>query len=295
VSRRRFEIRTLFVALVIHAGWLALTFEARTLPVVVVVPLAGLLLAWHGSLQHEAVHGHPTRWTLVNSLIAGAPLSLWLPLPIYRATHLAHHRSDLTNPIDDPESYYVTDADWARMGVGARALHLALNTLAGRLVLGPIVMIARLYAIEARRIVAGDAQRLGIWLAHAIACALVLSWVVGVCGIPVWLYLVGFVYPGLAMTLLRSYVEHKPDPEGARRSVIVEAGPVLSLIFLHNNLHAVHHRLPGLPWYELPGRWRALREEILVDNGGYRYRGYGEIARRFALRVKDSPLHPGGH
>jgi hypothetical protein len=31
----------------------------------------------------------------------------------------------------------------------------------------------------------------------------------------------------------------------------------------------------------------------LARNGGFRYAGYGEIARRFLLKPKDSPAHPG--
>jgi fatty acid desaturase len=294
VKRRSFEIPTLVVAVVIHGGWLSLTWYAHALPLVALAPLAGLLLAWHGSLQHEAVHGHPTRWRSLNALIGGVPLSLWLPLPIYRESHLAHHRAELTDPIEDPESYYLTAEQWRQAGTAARALHVSMNTLTGRLLLGPIVMVARLFVTEARRLAAGDRRRARVWLLHAAGCAAVLVWVGVVCRLSVGLYLAAFVYPGLALTLLRSYAEHRPDPDGARRSVVVESGPLLSFVYLYNNLHALHHRQPGLPWYELPARWRAQRAEILAENGGYHFDGYGAIARRFAVVPKDSPVHPGG-
>jgi fatty acid desaturase len=276
----------------VYAAWLGLTASYRWLPWWALLPAAGLLLAWHGSLQHEAVHGHPTRSTLVNTLVAGLPLSLWLPLPVYRLHHLAHHGAELTDPSEDPESYYVSGADWKRMGRPARALREVMNTLSGRLLLGPPVMVAGLYAGEARRIGRGDRSQLGIWAIHLLTCGVVLAWVMGVCRIPLSIYLGAFVYPGLAVTLLRSYAEHRPHRDPSARSVIVESGPLLSMVFLNNNLHAVHHRMPGLPWYELPARWRALRPEMLAQNGAYLYRGYGELVRRFAFAIKDSPVHP---
>ena len=44
----------------------------------------GVLITLHSSLQHEIVHGHPTRWLGVNRLLAMLPLSLWLPFERYR-------------------------------------------------------------------------------------------------------------------------------------------------------------------------------------------------------------------
>jgi fatty acid desaturase len=66
----------------------------------------------------------------------------------------------------------------------------------------------------------------------------------------------------------------------------------MSLLFLNNNLHALHHAEPGLAWYRLPARYRARRNELLKANGGYRYDGYGEIFGRYLLRPKESAVHP---
>ena len=68
-------------------------------------------------------------------------------------------------------------------------------------------------------------------------------------------------------------------------------GP-LSLMFLNNNLHALHHAEPGLAWYRLPARYRARRQELLAGNGGYRYGGYLEIAARYLVKPKEHPRHP---
>ena len=63
------------------------------------------------------------------------PLSLWLPYPIYRSTHLAHHRDEnLTDPLDDPESYYWADGQWRDLGPLGRAVVAAQSTLLGRII-----------------------------------------------------------------------------------------------------------------------------------------------------------------
>ena len=142
---RRLELPTWAVVFVIHGAWIALTLGFHALPLWAVVPLAGYVIALHGSLQHEAVHGHPTPWPGVNAAIAGVPLGLWLPFPVYRSTHLMHHDCrDITDPAEDPESYYVDAAAWDAMGRLRRGLYLALGTLLGRLVLGPPVVVVRL-------------------------------------------------------------------------------------------------------------------------------------------------------
>jgi len=290
-ARRPLETPTLALAAIIYGGWLALTWTWSDLPLWLALPAAGWLLAWHNSLQHEAVHGHPTGRPRIDAVIAGLPLGLWLPFPIYRASHLAHHGTAfLTDPFDDPESYYVDHGAWQRMSRVHRWLLRAMQTVLGRLLVGPPVVIVRLFASEARLVARGDLWRLRTWAQHIILCAGVLAWVVGVCGIPLWLYLAAFVYPGLALTLLRSFIEHRPAAEQVARSALVEAGPVFSLLYLNNNLHALHHAAPQIPWYQLPGIYRETRAALLRRNRGFRYGGYLEVVRRFALRGKDSPV-----
>lgn len=291
--RLRLEWPTLALAAAIYGGWIALTLAFHRLPLALAAPLGGLVLAWHSSLQHEAIHGHPTRSRRANALLAGIPLSTWLPYSVYRESHIAHHRtSELTHPGFDPESFYVDAARWARFGPLRRALHWALSTLFGRLVLGPPVLVAQTLLSEARRIAAGDVRHLGVWAVHGLGAGAVFVWVVGVCRIHPLVYVGCFVYPGLSLTLLRSFVEHRPAAEVEHRSAIVEANPILAALFLHNNLHILHHDEPGLPWYQLPAHYRQRRSELIARNGGYLYSGYLEVARAFALRPKDAPLHP---
>jgi fatty acid desaturase len=292
---RRVELPTLAVAVAIYTGWLALTWAYHALPAWLIGPAGGWLLAWHGSLQHEAVHGHPTGRRWIDAAIAGPPLGLWLPFPLYRDSHLAHHQvATLTCPLEDPESYYLTAEAWRRTPAPVRAVRWAMQSALGRLVLGPPVVVARLLLVELPLVVRGDRRRLAIWTVHAVACAAVLGWVVGVCRVPLTGYLLLFVYPGLALTLLRSFAEHRPGADQQRRTAIVESGPILSLLYLNNNLHLVHHRAPGLPWYQIPRRFREQRAALLADNGDFHFTGYRAVLRRHALSIKDAPVHPGG-
>lgn len=288
-----FEWPSLLIAFVIYAGFLALTWNYHALPWWLVLPLGGYLVAWHGSLQHEVVHGHPTGKPFLDEMIIYPSLWLWLPFHIYRRSHLEHHEnSQLTDPLSDPESFYLSLEEWRASGSVRQRLLTAQNTALGRLVLGPPIAVLRLFLGEARRLLRGNLTHLGAWLRHLPAVALVLVWVVGVCEIPLGAYLLLFVYPGLALTLLRSFLEHRAAEDVAARTAIVESGPLLSLLFLNNNLHAVHHGAPALPWYRLPKVWRHRRDEILAANGGYHYRSYWQVLRRHFLAPKEPVLHP---
>ncbi len=280
-----------------YAGWLLLTWHYSDLPWWLVVPAGGWLLAWHGSLQHEALHGHPTRHEALNGWLVTLPLALWLPYPVYRDSHRLHHRTDaLTDPFSDPESYYVDATRWQSLGQIRRAVLTLNNTLAGRLAVGPWLAVATLWWAEARRVAGGDLGRADLWTRHLMLCTLILVWTTVICGIPVWAYVLGFVWPGLSLTLLRSFAEHRPGADQDRRTAIVEAGPLLSLLYLNNNLHLVHHDSPELPWYALRRVYRARREELLRRNGTYVFSGgYAEIVRRYLFRLRDHPAHPGRH
>lgn len=256
------------VAGVIYAGWALITWFYVDLPRWLVFLLGGFLLAWHGSLQHEAVHGQFAPQSWLNDLIALPPLGLWLPFPIYAATHRAHHDFEiLTEPWRDPESFYVDQATWDRLAPPIRGLLRAQNTLLGRLVLGPFLIMGQFLWAEGRALARKNLGHLTIWLWHVALVAAVLVWVVGVCGIPLWAYLALFVLPGTSLTLVRSFAEHKAAAEPEERSAVVEAGSLFSLLFLNNNLHYAHHKRPDLPWHALPAYYRAHREQLLRELG----------------------------
>lgn len=295
IERPPTEWPTVGLAVVIYAGWAALTFFWQAIPPWLLVPAGGWIIAWHGSLQHEIIHGHPTRSRAVNTALGFPPLALWLPFQRYRMDHLRHHNdARLTDPLDDPESYYATAQAWQRLGPAGRALVRAQTTLAGRMLIGPAWSVCRFLVAEARRLAHGERGLHRIWLIHALGVAAVVAWLEAVCGMGLWRYLACFVYPGLALSLIRSFAEHRARFEVGHRTAIVEDAPVLGTLFLFNNLHAVHHRQPRMPWYAIPRWYRAHRAEVLAENGGLVYRGYAEVFRRYFLHPHDAPLHPYG-
>ncbi|HEY5700768.1 MAG TPA: fatty acid desaturase [Gammaproteobacteria bacterium] len=281
------EWRTLAVASAIYAAFVVLTLNHAALPWWALLLAGGYVTAWQGSLQHEVVHGHPTPHPLLNELLIFPGLWMWLPFRLYRNSHLSHHATPvITDPVDDPESYYLSHEAWSRAGPIRRAFYRFHNTLAGRLTLGPAVSVYRLMAGEYRRLVSGDYSGLSPWLLHIAGCTLVLGWAVGVCGMGVLEYLAYFAYPGLSLTLLRSFAEHQASIDHDERTVIVRSGPLMSLLYLNNNLHAVHHAEPGLAWYRLPARARS------ANLPAYAFRGYGEIAARHLFKAKEPVAFP---
>lgn len=287
------EWPTVAVAVAIYTGFALLTWNYHALPWWLVAPAAGLVLAWYGSLVHEVIHGHPTRHQRFNDLVAGPCLWLWVPYGVYRDLHLRHHRdAHLTDPLADPESWYLDERGWDVLPRPQRWLRTVLNTLAGRLVLGPPFVVWMQLRGDLRAVLAGDRVTRRRWLKHLLACAPVLWWVLVVCRISFPAYLLLFVWPGIGVSLLRSFAEHRAAEQVGRRTAVVECGPLFSLLFLNNNLHVVHHALPGAPWYQLPALWRDGRARWLAANGGYLYAGYSEIARRYLLVPREPVLHP---
>lgn len=284
---------TVAVAGGVYLGWGLLTWFYHALPWWVVLPLGGYLVCLHGSMQHEAVHGYPSSVRWINSAFVFPSLWLWLPYTYYRETHLIHHRDErLTCPVDDPESYYLNEAQWRALGPLHRRFRVALTTLAGRLVLGPPYACYRVAVTLVERARARDRAHLRHWLVHAAAVGVVLWWVVGVCAIPFGEYVLLFAYPGLSLTLLRSFAEHRAARPVAERTAIAEAGPLMGLLYMHNNLHALHHAEPATAWHRRPERYRTRRAELLAENGGYLFRSYGELFRRYLLRGKEPAIHP---
>src|SRR6185295_3332781 len=166
--------------------WLAfglLTFFHASLPWWILTPVGAYLVAFHGSLQHEALHGHPTRSALLNEMLVFPALSLWIPYRRYRKLHLTHHRNEqLTDPADDPESYYLDPQAWEKTPRPVKWLYTVNNTMLGRFLLGPAIATVRFALSEAKLIAEGDREVLAAWLLHALGIAIVWLWVSGVAG-----------------------------------------------------------------------------------------------------------------
>lgn len=259
------------------------------LPLAIVV--AGVAIALHASLQHEAIHGHPFAQPWLNALVMSPACTLVAPYARFRATHLAHHRdANLTDPYDDPESHYLDPARWHTLPRPLQALLMANNTLLGRIILGPAIGTAGFILNEARAHRAGDPGVLTGWLWHIPAVAFVII-MVALSPMPLWAYLVA-AYLGMGLLRIRTFLEHRAHEAVRARTVIIEDKGPLAWLFLNNNYHVVHHMHPNVPWYLLPSLYRADRARYLAVNEGYVYRSYGEVFARYLFARKDPVAHP---
>lgn len=264
-----------------------------SLPWWVILPVGAYCAALHSSLQHEVLHGHPTGSKVINEALVFVTPTLWLPFQRYKETHLKHHNdADLTDPRLDPESYYLLPGHWAEVQGIRRVLYEINHTLAGRMMIGPAISIIRFWPSEFRDIAGGNRRTLQAWLWFAAASLVTIWFVTGICGMPFWQYYLLIAYPGISLALVRSYCEHQAAEEVDHRTIIVEASPFWSLLFLNNNLHVAHHARPSLAWYRLPAFYRAERDDLIARNNGYLMKGYGEIFARYFLKAKEPIPYP---
>jgi len=287
----RVEWPTLGLILLCYGLWLAAGVWLWPVAPVLALAVMAVMTALHSSLVHECLHGHPTRHRLVNEALVTLPLSLIYPYRRYKSTHLAHHNDQrLTDPFDDPESYYKARAQHQAMPGWMKAVLAVNNTLLGRVLLGPWIGAALFVPAEARlwRDNARGVRR--AWALHLPAMGLVLG-AVWAMGIPLWLYGLAVVWPGLALIAMRTFAEHRwhETPEG--RTIIVEQSP-LAWLYLYNNLHIVHHQMPSLPWYALPAAYRAQPGHWQALTGGYVFPNYLALWRRWGLWPKEPVVHP---
>jgi fatty acid desaturase len=289
---KRIEWPTMILIVLAYAILAALVWFHAVIPWWIILPVGAYTAALHTSLQHEVLHGHPTRHRFLNEALVFVSPTLWLPYRCYRDTHLVHHNEqNLTDPELDPESYYDVPEVWAKRGGWQRAIFAFNHTLLGRMTIGPAVSIIRFWPTDMARIFNGQPGKIVCWSLFAISCALVIAFVMW-CGMPLWKYIALIAYPGISLALVRSYCEHRATPELGERTIVVEASPFWSLLFLNNNLHIAHHEAPTLPWYELPAYYRANRERLLAKNAHYLMPGYSAIFKEFLLRAKEPIPYP---
>ncbi|MEY8830713.1 fatty acid desaturase [Sedimentitalea sp. XS_ASV28] len=271
-----------------YGAWVVVLFRT---PVLLAVPATAFLVALHGSLTHEALHGHPFRSRIANELLMALPLNLSVPYNRFRDLHLAHHRdANLTDPYDDPESNYLDPMVWRRLPGWLQLIYRLNNTLFGRMLIGPLIGQISFLRDELRGMRRGDRAIWLAWTLHLAGAAVVLL-IVAVSPMPIWAYLVS-AYLGLAVLRIRTFLEHRAHDRVRGRTVVVEDRGVLAFLFLNNNLHVVHHMNPTIPWYRLPAIYRKGRARYLAINDGYVYRSYGEVFRRYLWRGKDPVAHP---
>lgn len=286
------EWPTLFLVVGCYLVWGAATTWVASWSLFPAILLTSLAVALHSSLTHEIVHGHPFRNETLNAALVFPALILVIPFARFRDTHLAHHMDAvLTDPYDDPETNYLDPEVWSALPGWARAVLSFNNTLLGRLTIGPAVSQIAFMAGDLRLARAGDERVRRGWLWHIPAVALVLAWLVWVAAMPLWAYAVA-VYGAISILKIRTFLEHQAHERARGRTVIIEDRGPLAFLFLNNNLHVVHHMHPRVPWYRLRDLYFNNKDRYTRQNGGYLYRSYGEIFRRYLWTAKDPVPHP---
>ncbi|MEO9337937.1 fatty acid desaturase [Mesorhizobium sp. SB112] len=260
-------------------------------PIIALLVLA-FTVALQSSLVHEVLHGHPTRNVRLNEAFVFLPVGLFWPFRRFKTLHLRHHADErLTDPLDDPESYYRTLWQHEDLPATLKFLLRFNNTMVGRFIIGPWISLAGFLASDVRALLAGDRGIRKAWLLHAAGMVVVLGIITYGFSMPLWIYIVGPAWLGQSLISVRTFAEHQWSEQPEGRTIIVEKSP-LSLLFLNNNLHFVHHNSPTVAWYQLPKLFRERREEWLRMNNGYAYPNYFALIREYAFKPKEQVVHP---
>lgn len=285
------EWGTFLLMLACYGLWFAALSLLPEVSLLLAIAVTSVLVAFHSSLTHEALHGHPFRSKVLNEILMAPQLNMLIPYNRFRDTHLAHHCDEkLTDPYDDPESNFLDPAVWKQKNMWQRRIYRANNTLLGRILLGPLIGQICFVASDMRAVLQGDRSIIWAWVVFVPGLAVVLL-LVSLTPMPLWAYCIAG-YLGLGLVKIRTFLEHRAHEQTHARTVIVESRGPLAFLFLNNNFHVVHHLHPGVPWYALPRLYRDRREEFLSANDNYTYSCYGQVFRRYFLRSKDPVPHP---
>ncbi len=289
---RAYEWPTLILLLATYILWGCITYYTSILgPLLTIVCLAPIITL-HSSLQHETLHIIEPKSKLLGQALVFPAIGLFVPYIRFRDTHLAHHKNELlTDPYDDPESYYLTKEVWQTLPRWLQLILTFNNTLIGRVTIGPLVgQIAFMYQ-DAKEILKGNNNILTAWLLHFISVAFILFGLTVFTSVAMTTYIMA-CYCGLSILKIRTYLEHRAHENTSDRSVIIEDKGILALLFLNNNYHAAHHAHPQVPWYNLPAFFNENRGKFLTRNKGYFYPNYKTILTRYMFKAKEPVAHP---
>ena len=289
------EWPTVLLIALCYFFWFALAITGKALGPWIWILATAALTTLYWSIVHEIVHGHPTRNPLINRALVALPIGWVYAFGRFADGHLQHHATgDLTDPFDDPESWYLESTAWENLSPLSRLLLRFNNTLFGRMLIGPLIVVWRMIVTDLRMMRVEDNRGRAIardWLMHIPAVALLVVILALFSNVPAWWFATA-AYLGVSVLLIRTYLEHQASEDRSERTVIVEDRGPLAFLFLFNNLHVVHHTRPGLAWYRLPGFYRRHRTQFLRRNHCYVYNSYWQIFRQYFFCAKEQVPHP---
>ena len=288
--RERGEWRTLLVVVAVYGLTVLTVLRYEVLTPWLAIPMLAVLGAWHLSMQHEVLHGHPFKNQFLNDAIGGIPVTLWIPYLAFKKDHHEHHLSDLTNPALDNESYYVSQEQWDKAGRIRRAAWTANRTILFRMFVWTIVSTITYVLLVLKRAVRNEkSDRLAVLL-HVIGVAFVV-YLVSLSTMPLWQFALGTLYGGRILNAIRPFPEHKYQSGVETRTAMIMAGRFMSLLMLNNNLHVAHHDEPGVPWYRYDKLMQRVNAVERARAAGVLYEGgYVEVFRKFSFKPVDSPV-----
>ena len=287
------ECPTWLLIIVTYSAWMILTYHYESIPLWISILTGSILVCLHGSLQHEAIHNHPTKIDWLNTTLVSFPLGIWMPYLLYKKFHLNHHETPkLSHPGLDTESFYVSQSTWNNIGPLAQSILWINQTILGRLIIGPPLFIITSIFTELKKVSSLSHERLTIYLNYVIFFIPTYYWIAIYCNINFLDYFLFIALPGHSLTMLRSYFEHKPGKNNSLSTAIIEGCPITRLVYLNNNYHLIHHLQQNLPWFKIKAEFEQNKEHYLNVNQHYYFKHHYELMIRYLFQPKDSPIHP---
>lgn len=261
-----------------------------------IIPLSPLILiiilTFHGSVQHELIHGHPTNRQGFNDLLAYPPLALWSPYLVYKISHLKHHEDiNLTIPDVDPESYFISKDKWSLLSKSRQKLALFNMTLFGRLFLGPLWYFINLKKELLMSFKKPISKNFVVWFSHEIFVIILLFCIWSFFDIHFLIYF-SCSYIAHSLTMLRSFFEHRPSSNPNHRSVLMQTIWPLRILYLNNSFHFVHHINPNMSWHLIPSEYKLNQEKYNQSNGNFIEKGYLKWFKEYLFKPVAKPNHP---
>lgn len=214
----------------------------------IAVPLLAVGYYMIFTVLHESMHGIAHRNRALNTALGRvAGFALMLPLPVFRAVHLAHH-SHTNDPVRDPDMIV------ARRPVWFRPVWFMLTPFHYRgMVYGGGGLRNRSAVIEAA---CTETAIVGVMVAcvatgHGIL--LVQAWALPSVLAILWLALTFDLLPHLPHTTRERYYDTRIYP-----------GRLLNALLLGQNYHLIHHLWTTIPWYHYEQAFHEVRDDLIA-------------------------------
>jgi len=239
-----------------------------SLPVVVVAALV-IATRQHAILvlYHDGVHGLVARSRRVNDFVVNTAVGvpLLLPIHLYRALHLSHHRH-LGTDCDPERVLLYRGQPWTFRPLAACAL---VRQLAGDVLAWNGIVLAIRYLRETSR---GDTLRLSrtrpypeliiqyVVFLGALAGSFVI-WPVATLHVAL-LWFVPYVTVTQLLQKVRSFAEHAAEDVDPSLSCSWAPGILgwLTIWPYNINYHREHHSRPKVPWDRLPATFPSVEQ-----------------------------------